>query len=169
MDTISFDKLLLKSAFCCMAADGHIDDREVSIIQSMCKNSTLFEGMNYQEEINHLVNLINESGKAFIQDYFALLGKTHLTEQEELTLIDFAIQTIKADDKIEYSEIKFFKNIRHRLNVSDEIILTHYPDIEIYLIDDIVTESFLEKITHQYLESADLPTFKLINIDPAMN
>jgi hypothetical protein len=42
-----------------------------------------------------------------------LLGKSTLTEQEELTLIDFAIQTIKADEQIEYSEIKFFKNIRH--------------------------------------------------------
>ena len=29
------------------------------------------------------------------------------TEKEEILLIDFAINTIKADDKIEYSEIKF--------------------------------------------------------------
>ena len=31
MDTITFDRLLLKTAFCCMAADGKIENNEVSI------------------------------------------------------------------------------------------------------------------------------------------
>jgi hypothetical protein len=63
-----------------------------------------------------------------------LLEKSTLTEQEELTLIDFAIQTIKADEQIEYSEIKFFKNIRHRLKISDNNILAVFPDIEQFLV-----------------------------------
>jgi uncharacterized membrane protein YebE (DUF533 family) len=42
MDTITFDKLLLKTAFCCMAADGHIDNREIALIKTMCENSPLF-------------------------------------------------------------------------------------------------------------------------------
>jgi uncharacterized tellurite resistance protein B-like protein len=94
-----------------------------------------------------------------------LLGKSTLTEQEELTLIDFAIQTIKADEQIEYSEIKFFKNIRHRLKISNENILAVLPDIEQFLERDIITESFLDKITSQYLETAALPQFDLISID----
>ena len=112
MDTISFDKLLLKSAFCCMASDGHIDNREIALIKTMCENSPLFKDFNFQEEINSLVNKINTRGKEFISYYFDLLSKSILTEKEELTLIDFAIQTIKSDEQIEYSEIKFFKNIR---------------------------------------------------------
>ena len=133
MDTISFDKLLLKTAFCCMAADGNIDDREISLIKSMCEKSPLFTNFNFKEEINQLVGKINSGGKTFIQYYFDLLKQTQLNEEEELTLIDFAIQTINADEQIEYSEIKFFKNIRHRLNVSDEKILARFPDIEQYL------------------------------------
>ena len=31
MDTITFDKLLLKTAFCCMASDGNIDKREIQV------------------------------------------------------------------------------------------------------------------------------------------
>ncbi|GEM_PF-136755 len=165
MDTISFDKLLLKSAFCCMASDGHIDNREIALIKTMCEKSPLFKDFNFQEEINSLVNKINTRGKEFISYYFDLLGKSTLTEKEELTLIDFAIQTIKADEKIEYSEIKFFKNIRHRLKVSDENILAVFPDIEQFLEEDIVTESFLDKITSQYLDAAELPQFELISID----
>jgi uncharacterized tellurite resistance protein B-like protein len=165
METISFDKLLLKSVFCCMASDGHIDNREIALIKTMCENSTLFKDFNFQEEINSLVNKINTRGKEFISYYFDLLGKSALSEKEELTLIDFAIQTIKADEQIEYSEIKFFKNIRHRLKISDDKILSIFPDIEQFLEKDITTESFLDKITIKYLEAAELPQFELISID----
>ena len=165
MDTISFDKLLLKTAFCCMASDGHIDKREIALIQSMCESSPLFNDFNFSDEINTLVDKINKGGKVFISYYFDLLAKSSLTEKEELILIDFAIQTIKADEQIEYSEIKFFKNIRHRLKLSDENILGVYPEIEQFLEEDIVTESFLDKITKQYLETAELPQFELITLD----
>jgi uncharacterized tellurite resistance protein B-like protein len=164
MDTITFDKLLLKTAFCCMAADGNIDDREISIIKSLCEKSPLFANFNFQEEINLLVGKINTGGKSFIQYYFDLLKEAKLTEQEELTLIDFAIQTINADEQIEYSEIKFFKNIRHRLNVSDEKILAHFPDIELYLEDDLIRDGYLEKITSHFFEISELPQFDSISI-----
>lgn len=164
MYTITFDNLLLKTAFCCMAADGNIDDREISLIKSMCEKSPLFNNFNFQEEINLLVGKINSGGQTFIQYYFDLLKQSQLNEEEELTLIDFAIQTINADDQIEYSEIKFFKNIRHRLNISDEKILARFPDIEQYLEDDIITDTFLDKITSQYFEISELPQFDLIRI-----
>lgn len=163
MDTISFDKLLLKSAFCLMASDGHIDKREIALLKTMCGNSPLFANFNFEAEINNLVTKLNTRGKEFISYYFDLLKHSTLTEQEELTLIDFAINTIKADDQIEYSEIKFFKVIRHNLKISDENILAVYPDIEQFLEQDIITESYLEKITNQYLDTAELPQFELIH------
>ena len=164
MDTITFDKLLLKTAFCCMAADGNIDNREISLIRSMCEKSPLFNNFDFQEQINLLLDKRNSGGKSFIQYYFDLLKQAQLNEQEELTLIDFAIQTINADEQIEYSEIKFFKNIRHRLKVSDEKILSHFPDIEQYIEDDIITDRFLDKITSQYFEISELPHFELISV-----
>ncbi len=164
MDTITFDKLLLKTAFCCMAADGNIDKREISLINTLCEKSSLFNNFNFHEEINTLVNKINTGGKAFIQYYFDLLKQAQLSEQEELTLIEFAIQTINADEQVEYSEIKFFKNIRHRLKVGDEKILERFPDIEQFLEEDIITEGFLDKITSQYFEATALPQFELLNI-----
>jgi len=163
METIAFDKLLLKTAFCCMASDGKIDKREIALIKTMCGNSPLFANFNFEEEINNLVTKLNTKGKEFISYYFDLLKHSSLTEQEELTLIDFAINTIKADDQIEYSEIKFFKVIRHNLKISDENVLSVYPDIEQFLEQDIITESYLEKITNQYLDTAELPQFELIH------
>ena len=166
MDTITFDNLLLKTAFCCMAADGKIDAREITLIKSMCEKFPLFANFNFKKEINLLVGKINSGGKSFIQYYFDLLKQTQLSEQEELILIDFAIQTINADEQVEYSEIKFFKNIRHRLKVSDEKILERFPSIELYLEQDIIVEGFIDKITSQYFEMTELPQFDLIsNVD----
>lgn len=165
METKLFEKLLLTTAFCCMASDGNIDKREINIIQVLCDKSPLFEEFDFQESINFLVSDINKKGKEFILNYLKSLNESSLSEPEELTLIGFAIQTINADEQIEYSEIKFFKNIRYRLKVSDENILAVYPDIEQYLEQDIVSESFLDRITNQYFESAELPQFELVNID----
>ena len=163
MNTISFDQLLITTAFCCMASDGHIDNREIALIKTLCDKSPLFIDFNFTDELNALVTKLNERGKEFISYYFDLLKNYLLTEQQELTLIDFAIRTINADEHIEYAEIKFFKVIRYNLKISDEKILAVYPDIEQFLEEDIKTESYLEKITNQYLDLAELPHFELIS------
>jgi uncharacterized tellurite resistance protein B-like protein len=168
MTTPNLNNLILQTAFCCMASDGNIDKREVATIKSMCEKSPLFENIDIQAELNLLVEKINVEGKKFITDYFGLLKNISLSEEAELTLLDFAIQTILADEKIEYSEIKFFKNIRYRLKVSDEKILERFaevPDIEMFLGQDIVTNSFLDKISSLFLDTVELPQFEIINID----
>ena len=165
MNTITFDRLLLKTAFCCMASDGKIDKREVELIKSMCEKSSLFKEFNFDVEINILVKKLNERGKEFLSYYFNLLKNSSLSEEEELTLIDFAFNTIKADEQIEYSEIKFFKVIRKSLGVSDQKIIEKYPELEEYLEEDINTESMLEKLTTSFLDAIELPVFNLLESD----
>lgn len=162
MATLPFNRLLLKTSFFCMASDGRIDDREISLIKTLCEESSYFKEFEFEEELNQLITKINTRGKEFVNYYFELLNDAELTEDEELILINIALQTINADEEVDYAEIKFFKNIRHRLNVSDNKILEQHPDIEMYLEDDIVTDNILERITKQYLEIADLPTFEFI-------
>ncbi len=164
METISFDRLVLKTAFCCMASDGNIDKKEVTLIKEMCSESPLFKDFDFKKEINSLVNRLNANGKDFINYYFSLLKNTNLTVDEELTLIDFAVNTIKADDLIEYSEIKFFKVIRHNLKVSDEQIIKVFPEIESWLEDDIIAVTHIDKLINQYFENSDLPQFELITL-----
>lgn len=169
METITFDKLLLKTAFCCMASDGNIDKREVALIKKMCQQSPLFTDFDFTKEINILLTKINERGSEFIQYYFDLLNNTDLTEEEELNIIAFAIKTINADDVIEYSEVKFFKAIRKCLNVSDENILAVYPDLDFYLEEDINIESELDKLVNNYLKSIELPQFDQIHLENLEN
>jgi uncharacterized tellurite resistance protein B-like protein len=167
MQTIDFDRLVLKTAFCCMASDGDIDEREVSVIKSICEGLPSFENVDLDKEMNVYVSEINSDSKQFITGYFTTLEQSELTEKEELVLIDAAIKVIKADEIIEYSEIKFFKNIRYRLKISDSKIIDHFSpteeEIDQFLGEDIITESFLNKITAQYFDTVELPDFELIN------
>lgn len=165
METISFEKLLLKTAFCCMASDGKIDNKEIAVINSLCEKNPVLKDINFQEEINILISKLNTRGKEFISYYFNLLKNSSLTEEEEITIVDFAFNTIKADEKIEYAEIKFFKVIRKSLKISDQKILEKYPELEEYLEEDIDTGSLLDKLTTSYLSYIELPTFNLIDVE----
>lgn len=165
METISFDRLLLKTAFCCMASDGNINKKEVAIIKKLCEKSPIFKDFDFKKEINALVSRLNANGKDFINYYFSLLKDADLSDDEELALIEFAVETIKADDLIEYSEIKFFKAIRHNLKLSNDKILTKHDDIEYWLEDDIKSESNIDRLISQYFEVANLPHFESINLN----
>jgi uncharacterized tellurite resistance protein B-like protein len=152
-----------------MACDGDIDkEEEVPLLKSMCENLPFLKGVDFQTEVNLLIDKLNKQGIEFISDYLNVLKNSTLTEEETVILIDSAIQMIKADNIIKYSEIKFFKAIRHSIKISDDKILEKHPDFETYREEDIVTESFLDVITKQYLDIAELPQFEAITIDASL-
>ena len=90
-----------------------------------------------ESKLNDYVSQINQQGKVFLTTYLNDIANAKMTEKEEMQIVGIAIQTIEADNKIEYSEISFFKKIRQRLTVSDETILAEFPDKEDYLLPDI--------------------------------
>ena len=127
MEQISFNKLLLKTAFSCMACDGDIDKREVKLIKQLQKEHKTFGEIDINVELDTLLLAINKDGHQFFKGYFNELTTTELAEADELKLIEVAIDTIKADEKVEYSEIKFFKVIRSKLKIDNEPILEKHP------------------------------------------
>ena len=163
MEQISFNKLLLKTAFSCMACDGDIDKREVVLIKTMHQQKNIFGEIDINQELDNLLLEINRDGHKFLRSYFNELTSSELTEQNELKLIEAAIDTIKADDKVEYSEIKYFKVIRSKLKIDNEPILTIHPDFEEYLEQDIISESYLARLQDDFFDTQSLPEFELIS------
>lgn len=162
MEQISFNKLLLKTAFSCMACDGDIDKREVVLIKTMHQQNKIFDEIDINQELDNLLLEINRDGHKFLRSYFNDLSTTELSEQEELKLIEVAIDTIKADDKIEYSEVKFFKVIRSKLKIKNEPILALHPDFEEYLEQDIISESYLRKLQDDFFDTQVLPQLDFV-------
>ena len=163
METINFDKLLLKTAFSCMACDGDIDKREVKLIKQLHKDNNTFGGIDINSEMDALLLAINKDGHLFLKNYFNILATFELSETEELKLVEVAINTIKADEKIEYSEIKFFKVIRSKLKIGDALILEKHPDFEDYLEQDIISESYLERLQEDFFDTHISNEFDLIS------
>lgn len=163
METLQFDKLLLKTAFSCMACDGDIDKREIKLIKRLHKEKKTFGDLDVNTEMDNLLVAINKNGHQFMRDYFDELTASELTEANELNLIEVAIDTIKADEKVEYSEIKFFKVIRSKLKIDNDPILEKHPDFEDYLEQDIITDSYLSRLQDDFFDTHISNEFELIN------
>lgn len=163
METLHFNKLLLKTAFSCMACDGDIDKREVKLIKQLQKERKTFGEIDMNTELDTLLLAINKDGHQFLKGYFNELTNSELTEANELKLIEVAIDTIKADEKVEYSEIKFFKVIRSKLKIDNEPILEKHPDFEDYLEQDIITDSYLSRLQDDFFDTHISNEFELIS------
>ncbi len=164
MDALKFNRLLLKTAFACMACDGDIDQREVLLIKKLHVDNHVFGDLDLTSELDVLTHRINEDGNGFFADFFEELTSAELSQEEELKLIEIGIKTIKADEKVEYSEIKFFKLIRSKLSIPDKPILEKYPDFEEYLEKDIMSDSYLSQFRANFLGINNLNSIDLKNL-----
>lgn len=120
-----------------MACDGEIANEEINLVKSLAEKTTLFEGIDVENVLNSFIQEINKKGKLFLVDYLAEVKTADFTKSEELTLLDLAFKTINSDNIIEYSEVKFFKKIRTRLDITDDEIIETYPEMEDFIQPDI--------------------------------
>ena len=134
---MNIQELYLKTIFCCMACDGDIANEEVALVHDITSKQDVFDGMDVNAVINGYVASINANGALFLKQYLKELSSQELSNEEQKMIVDFALQTIFADNRIEYSEVKFFKKIRSRLSLTDEEILANHPDVEDFLLPDI--------------------------------
>lgn len=158
---MEMNELLLRTAFACMSCDGNIAPEEVELIKQMAINNHLFGDIDIDKELDNMVGEINIKGKRFLKQYLISLSEQSMTEEEELEVADVAVQTIRADKKIEYSEIKFFKVLRSNLKVvTNEQLLEKIDGIdENYLSQDIQTDYL--QMFDDYFNTIELPEFDL--------
>lgn len=162
---MEFNELLLRTAFACMSCDGDISTDEVNLIKQMATEKHLFGDIDIDKALKTLVDEINVKGKGFLKQYLVCLAEQTLTEAEELKLADVAIQVIRADEIVQYSEIKFFKVLRSNLKVvSDETLLKSIEGIdENYLAQDIRADYL--QMYDDYFNMIEMPKFN-IEISP---
>ncbi len=130
-------EIYLKTIFCCMACDGNIAPEEIELVRSLAAELPVLGTLDVENLLNTYVSAINREGTVFLREYLDDLSRENLTPEEELQIVDLAIRMIEADERVEYSEVKFFKKIRSRLSLSDEEILARHPDKEDFLLPDI--------------------------------
>lgn len=159
------NELLLRTAFACMSCDGDIASEEVELIKRLDREKRLFGDVDIDKELDELVKEINLKGKGFLKQYLISLAEESLTEEQELQVADVAVQTIRIDNRIEYSEIKFFKVLRSNLKiVSDKTLLDKIDGIdENYLAQDIQADYL--QMYDDYFSTIELPKFEILKQD----
>jgi len=141
---MNIEEVYLKTAFCCMACDGSIADEEIQVLRRFVKETDLFSGIDSQGIINRYVQEINIQGSHYLKAFLKEISEAELKEPEELTVIKLALETIKADNQVVYSEVSFFKKIRSRLNVSDEAIRDSIEVEDLFLNQDIIDDEEID-------------------------
>lgn len=137
-----------------MACDGEIAKDEVQLIEDITAKNELFKDLDVKNILNKYVDEINLRGQDFLNQFLEEIVTANLTPIEQMIIVRIAIQMIEADKKIEYSEIRFFKEIRKRLSIDDDVILAEFPDKEDFLLPDIVRPKDIDW-GHTYFEKID--------------
>lgn len=141
---MAINELYLRTAFCCMACDGEIADEEVALLNKLALTEQVFGDLDIQMSINNYIESINKLGKVFLEEYLEDVRNACLDDSSSLKLVKIAIDTIEADNQVEYSEVSFFKRIRKQLSIKDEVILEAMPDKEDYLLPDVETADIFD-------------------------
>jgi len=157
MEKLQFKQILFKTAFCCMACDGHIDDREIKELKVMDKNTTYFEDVDLSKELEHLISQFGSKGKKTVEELFQQLRDTDLNTVQELLLLEVALRIINADERIDDNEVKFIHFLRSKLKVHDETILDRFGNVEFLFDRDYKNEITAGNLKQNLMDSIVLP------------
>ena len=166
MDKNKFKKILFKVAFCAMACDGDIDDREVEELKIMDKKTSYFADIDLSDELNLLIDDFKNKGVKVIEELFELLRSTKLNPIQELIVLEVALRIINADEKIDENEIKFVNFLRSKLELHDEIINERFGKLDILYTNEYSKTITTRKAENEFTDGLKLPEMSdLIQVD----
>ena len=160
IDRKEFQKVLFRTAFCVMACDGHIDQREIDEIKLMNKSASYFQGIDLSGELDVLLKDLKEKGKHFVDELIINISLLDLSIIQELLILEVAFRMIYADAKVDENEIKFIRFLRSKLNLQDEIIRDRFGVVE-YLFDkDYSKDIEKELVQKDFFSTTAMPEYK---------
>ncbi len=167
---LNFPYLLLRTAFSFMTCDGHIDRHEVLAIKNMDKASHLFGDIDVTKELELMLERINLKGMDFLKEYFRKVNKAELTTEQEMQVLEVAVDMIYADEFVKKEEIKFLRVLRTMLKVSDEEILKKFPQLaKDFMWEDEFTEEYVKILYSNYFKNQKLPVFDVSDVRDITN
>ena len=157
MEKNEFKKLLFKVAFCSMACDGHIDEREIDEMKLMDKNTSFFHDIDLSKELSELISELDKKGVQIINDLFKTLKDNILNPIQELIILEVALRIINADDKHDENEIKFIRFLRANLKLHDNEIVDRFGEIDILHTNSHVKNVVKEGNKKEFIKDLTLP------------
>ena len=156
MHNLEFKTLLFKVAFCTMACDGYIDEREIEELKQMGNNSSFFGGIDLKVELSQAIKELQTKGAKVIEELLGGLKLTKLNPIRELLILEVALRIINADKKIDENEIKFLHLLRAKLRIHDETIIDRFGELDILHTNKYSKNVRNGKLNVEFLENVNL-------------
>lgn len=157
MDAIKFKKLLSKTAFCCIACDGHIDDREVAEMKYLDKNTSYFRDTDLSKELDALIEDLKTKGKHIVFELFEEIKNSDISFVQELLLLEITFRLINSDEKVDDNEVKFLRLLRSYLKVYDEIIIERFGQVKLLFDKKYYSTFKTSDHTKEFFENLTFP------------
>lgn len=165
MAELNYSYLLLRTAFSFMTCDGHIDRNEVMAIREMDKTKRLFGDVEVTDELELMLERINLKGIDFLKEYFRKVDKANLSTEQELEILQVAVDIIYADEFVKDEEVKFLRVLRTILKVTDEEIIKRFPQLaKEFMWEDEFTEEYIKILYSNYFKNQSLPVFDISDV-----
>ena len=122
MEKEKFTHNLIKIAFCSMACDSDIDKSEITKINEIAEKDFYFDDYLLSKDINLLEKEFHETGLVLIEHILNEQLFLNYSESQKIILIEVALGIIKADKRLERTEIDFINQLISNLKVPSDII-----------------------------------------------
>lgn len=160
---LSFEELLLETAFYTMACDGDIADEEVEAIRNMAAETDIFKSLEVEDLINKKIRQLNKFGELVINRFLRITSKRDFTEMQKINLLKVAIDIIFSDNEVEYNEIRFFRHLKSNIGASDNQVLAINENAIELLGEEITYTDLADSSKSQYFSEDDRIEFDEIN------
>ena len=163
MEKVEFKKLLCKVAFCTMACDGHIDEREIEEMKIMDKHTSFFDGIDLSNELSELIKDLSNNGAKVIMELFSTLKDNNLNPIQELLVLEVAIRIIYSDQIHDENEIRFIQLLRSKLDLHDELINDRFGVNTLLNTNRVANNIVSEDSVSRFAKSITLPELSNLN------
>ena len=130
MESKNYKNILLETAVSAIACDGDIDERDVTALKNIEKNSPYFSSEDLSEILEKSLKKCSSDIEKFQNSVFNKIKKGKLNLLQQLTLMEISLRIIAADEKEEEVERNFMINLRKSLSISDLILFQRFGKIE---------------------------------------
>ena len=143
MEKEKFTHNLIKIAFCSMACDSDIDKSEITKINEIAEKDFYFGGYSLSKDINLLEKEFHATGLVLIEHILNEQLFLNYSESQKIIIIEVSLGIIKADKRLEITEIDFINQLISNLKVPSDIIKRRFGDWD-SLNDDSYTINSLD-------------------------
>lgn len=131
MERQNFIEQLLKIAFASMVCDGDIAPEEEEYLQDFEKHDFYLKEFDLAQNLTDLKREWELKGMKFCEQTLNSIYKLEFSETQKLIALEFAIDIVRSDGKMEQLEIDFVSHLIVNLRIPSEIVSQRFGNWEV--------------------------------------